>query len=550
MSKVTNGKSATDTSAKVTTYTYTDRGEKLKEVKGNGNTVDYSYFLDGRLKSQTEKKPNGTTLVSESILDYDLNGNRSHDVTKKMNADNHGAYLTTTSDFTYDPRDRLASLTKTGDGAGTETYVHDANNNVISQTVKGTPTTFNYERNRLLTAVTGGATASYNYDPFGRLDTVTAAGTVIERNVYDGFDHVVENRKNNGTSTSTTKYTFDPMDRTTTKTTDTGGTKEKTTTFNYLGLSGEVLDEEVAGKLTKSYQYSPWGQRLSQITHNSDGTTEDGYYGYNPHTDVETLTDKNGDTKATYGYTAYGKNDDAQFTGIDKPDAADPTKEPYNAYRYNAKRWDQSSGNYDMGFRDYSPGLNRFLSRDSYNGALADMNLGSNPFTSNRYAFGGGNPISAIEIDGHCWDWAKDACDALEAGAEWVDHNSDALTDLAVDSAEIRLGGAAVAGGVSLIGGGLAACAATVPALAGVVTAPITAAGCGAGAASVIGGGVLALGGLAMAADGLSKWGDDFNRLERTGGISLANPRLPFHDRWWRGVMMPALACRIWAKLR
>ncbi|MFD6679900.1 golvesin C-terminal-like domain-containing protein [Micromonospora parva] len=420
VSKVTNGKSAADTSAKVTTYTYTDRGEKLKEVKGNGNTVAYSYFLDGLLKSQTEKKPNAT-LVSESILDYDLNGNRSHDVTKKMNADNHGAYLSTTSDFTYDPRDRLASLTKTGDGAGTETYVHDANNNVTSQTVKGTSTTFNYERNRLLTAVTGGSTASYNYDPFGRLDTVTAAGTVIERNVYDGFDHVVENRKNNGTSTSTTKYTFDPMDRTTTKTTDVGGAKAKTTTFSYLGMSGEVLDEEVAGKLTKSYQYSPWGQRLSQVTHKDDGTDEAAYYGYNPHSDVEQLTDGTGNTKATYGYTAYGKNNEAEFTGIDKPDAADPTKESYNAYRFNAKRWDQNSDSYDMGFRDYSPGLNRFLSRDSYGGALADMHLALDPWNNNRYAFAGGNPISNVEIDGHGFG------DIIAAGA--------AIVASAVDSA-------------------------------------------------------------------------------------------------------------------
>lgn len=399
VSKVTNGKSATDSSPKVTTYTYTDRGQKLREVKGNGNAVDYTYFLDGRLKVQTEKKPNGT-LVSENTLEYDLNGNRSHDVTKKMNADNHGAYLTTTSDFTYDPRDRLASLTKTGDGAGTETYVHDANNNVIEQSIAGVQTKFNYDRNRLLTA-TGTSTASYNYDPFGRLDTVRADGKMIERNVYDGFDHIIENRKNDGTSTSTTRYTFDPLDRTTTKTTDAGGAKEKTTTFGYLGLSSEMLNEEVAGKLTKSYQYSPWGQRLSQVTHKDDGTEEDAYYGYNPHTDVQTLTDQSGDTKATYGYTAYGKNDEAQFTGIDKPDTADPTKEPYNAYRFNAKRWDQNSQSYDMGFRDYSPGLNRFLSRDSYNGALADMHLGLNPFTGNRYAFGGGNPISSVELDGH-----------------------------------------------------------------------------------------------------------------------------------------------------
>ncbi|WP_158074084.1 golvesin C-terminal-like domain-containing protein [Micromonospora sp. CB01531] len=400
VSTVVNGKSATDPDKKTTTFTYTDRSEKLKETKGNSNTVDYTYYLDGLLNTQIEKKSNGT-LVSEHTYAYDLNGNRTRDDAKKMNADNHSAYLNTTSDYTYDPRDRLATLTKTGDGAGTETYIHDANNNVIDQTIKSVRTTFNYDRNRLLTASTAGATSSYNYDPFGRLDTVTAAGTVIERNVYDGFDHIIENRKNNGTSTTTTKYTYDPLDRTATKTTDDGGAKERTTTFNYLGLSSEVLDEEVAGKITKSYQYSPWGQRLSQVTHKDDGTEEKAYYGYDKHTDVEQLTDDTGDTKATYGYTAYGKNDEALFTGIDKPDAADLTKEPYNVYRFNAKRWDQNSQSYDMGFRDYSPGLNRFLSRDTYNGALADMNLGLNPFTGNRYAFGGGNPISMIEHDGH-----------------------------------------------------------------------------------------------------------------------------------------------------
>jgi hypothetical protein len=36
-----------------------------------------------------------------------------------------------------------------------------------------------------------------------------------------------------------------------------------------------------------------------------------------------------------------------------------------------------------------------------YNGALADMNLGADPFTGNRYAFAGGNPTSFVELDGH-----------------------------------------------------------------------------------------------------------------------------------------------------
>ncbi|WUK21446.1 DNRLRE domain-containing protein [Streptomyces sp. NBC_00371] len=390
------GKSATDTSPKVTSYTYTDRGQVLRETKNNGNTVDNTYFLDGVLKTTAEKKADGT-LAASHTYDYDANGNQAQDVAKKMNADNHSAYLDSTTNYTYDPVDRLAKSVKTGNGASTDTYVHDDNSNVISQTVKDTSTTFAYDRNRLQSAAVAGTAFQYNYDPFGRQESVTSNGKVVGRSVYDGFDHVVDSQKMDGTGAmKSTKYTFDPLDRTLSKTAD-----GKTTDFEYLGLSSEVLDEKVAGQLSKSFQYSPWGERLSQVKQNTDGTTEDTYYSYNSHTDVDAVTDKNGDTKATYGYTAYGSDDTSEFTGIDKPDAQNPSKEDYNPYRYNGKRWDAQSGTYDMGFRDYSPGLNRFTSRDMYTGALADMGLGADPFTGNRYAFGGGNPVSNVEVDGH-----------------------------------------------------------------------------------------------------------------------------------------------------
>ncbi|RZT06329.1 RHS repeat-associated protein, partial [Kribbella sp. VKM Ac-2569] len=70
-------------------------------------------------------------------------------------------------------------------------------------------------------------------------------------------------------------------------------------------------------------------------------------------------------------------------------------------YRFNSKRFDGATGTYDMGFREYNPGLNRYLSRDYYNGALQDLALGTDPWNTNRYAFAGGNPISGIELDGH-----------------------------------------------------------------------------------------------------------------------------------------------------
>jgi RHS repeat-associated protein len=407
------GKTAADASPKVSSYTYTARGQKLQETKANNNTVDYTYFLDGALKTLNEKQSNGT-LVNQHTYAYDSNGNAAQDVAKKMNADDHSAYLSSTTGFTYDPVRRLVKSVKTGNGAGTETFVHDDNANVVSQTVKGTTSTYTYDRNRLLSSVTSGTTFSYNYDPFGRQESVTGGGEVIERSVYDGFDHVVESQKMDDTGAlKSTMYVFDPLDRTTSKT--AGG---KTTDFTYLGLSNEVLGEEVAGKLTKSYQYTPWGERLSQVKHNSDGTSEDGFYGYNGRTDVETLTTASGNTKATYGYTAYGKDDDSEFTGIDKPDAADPTKEAYNPYRFSSKRWDASSGTYDMGFRDYNPGLNRFTTRDMYNGALSDMGLGTDPLTGNRYSFSGGNPTSFIEMDGHapCVDGIKAVCGVAAAG--------------------------------------------------------------------------------------------------------------------------------------
>ncbi|MDQ1008820.1 RHS repeat-associated protein [Streptomyces sp. V4I23] len=209
---------------------------------------------------------------------------------------------------------------------------------------------------------------------------------------------------------------YDAFDRTAQET--TSGTGGKTTLFTYLGMESKVLREEVAGKATKSYQYSPWGQKLTQIKHNTDATKEYSQFLYHPKGDVEAITKADGNTRATYGYSAYGSDDEKQFTGADKPDAANPDKEQYNDYRYNAARHDDGSGTYDMGFRNYDPGLNRFLTRDMYGGALDDMGLATDPYTGNRYAFAGGNPISFVELDGHLFGFDVSLSDVGHAALD------------------------------------------------------------------------------------------------------------------------------------
>ncbi|MFF2405271.1 hypothetical protein [Streptomyces sp. NPDC058092] len=299
--RITNADSPTAGNQQITTFTYTDRGQPLKQTKPNGNTVDYGYWLNGAVKSQTEKKSGGAVVASHD-LEYDPNGNRSKDTSKVMNADNAADYLDTVSTFDYDPQDRIAKVTKTGDAAGTETYGYDGNSNIVEQTVGGVTSTSTYDRNRLLKTSAGGVASTYNYDPLGRLDTVSSNGSVQQKNTYDGFDRIAKSTAGTGTSAKSTSYVYDAFDRTVSET--TSGTGGKTTVFTYLGMEDKVLREEVAGKATKSYQYSPWGQKLTQIKHSDTGTKEYSQYLYHPKGDVEAITKDDGNTRATYGYSA------------------------------------------------------------------------------------------------------------------------------------------------------------------------------------------------------------------------------------------------------
>jgi RHS repeat-associated protein len=360
---------------------------------------------------QLETQDLGGKLVSSHLLAYNLDGQRSSDVSKVQNADSPTAYLNQTASLVYTADNRLWWITKSGANPGAiEAYNYDAAGNTTWQQQGTTNTYYKNDRNRLLCAgptkadPCGSGSAAYNYDPFGRLDTVTAGDKTVERYGYDGFDRMVSDRKYDpatGASKSSQTSVFDPLDRTVSESTAVGTGAAKATTFSYLGLSDQVISEEQpdaggAAKSVASYTSGPTGERISQTkTPLAGGTAETSYYGVNPHTDVETLTSDTGDARSTHRYTGYGQNDATGFTGKDKATATGgPEVEAYNPYRFNSKRWDPATGGYNMGFRDYSPGLNRFLTRDMYNGALADLRLGGDPWSTNRYAFAGGNPAS------------------------------------------------------------------------------------------------------------------------------------------------------------
>ncbi len=234
---------------------------------------------------------------------------------------------------------------------------------------------------------------------------------VVEENGYDGYDRVIRQQKFDtvGTPTFTRNQVYDPFDRVTTQHEKVGTANSISTRYTFVGLADQVATEEekdTAGtwKVSKSYAYGANGENLSLVdTPVNTTTSKKSYYGTNPHGDTETLTDATtGQTTSTYRYTAYGQPDKIGTTGEDAITGdAQADADTVNPYRFNGKRFNGATGTYDMGFREYNPGLNRFLTRDMYAGALKDMALGTDPWNSNRYAFGGGNPISRIELDGH-----------------------------------------------------------------------------------------------------------------------------------------------------
>ncbi|WP_248582726.1 RHS repeat-associated core domain-containing protein [Nocardioides sp. InS609-2] len=217
--------------------------------------------------------------------------------------------------------------------------------------------------------------------------------------------------------TATTR-TYDAFDRTTRRTATVRANPAVSTRYVYLGTSDQVAFEEQqdttqAWQLAKTYTYGPGGEQLAMRDTGVDvpgpdatestipdkqldpGETRELFFGANPHGDIETLTNNAGEVVSSYRYTAYGSADQSGTLGLDAPDTetpddGEPGDEPadapqanvVNPYRFNAKRYDGATGSYDMGFRDYDPGLNRYTSRDMYNA----------PSPTSRWAWTPGTP--------------------------------------------------------------------------------------------------------------------------------------------------------------
>jgi RHS repeat-associated protein len=418
-----------------TTTGYTPTGWQNSRTidKSNGaggwnplQTTNWTYYANGKLDTLKTTNAAGTVVESHTVGYTDTNGvyangHRTRDTYTLQGPDSTAPCRSTacTATYTYDPRDRLI---RNDDGHGTVTgYSLDTAGNVTAETRNGTTSkTYTYTGDQLATVTAGGSTQKHWYDPEGNLDCVTletgshadcitATGQTTSAKVvadygYDYLDRLASIRTfltdgTTSTADDTASYTYDALDRVTRQTEQHGTAPARTTVFDHLALTDQISREQhstSAGPTrTKTYSYDAAGHRLGMTDTPNGGTPTPYTYGYDVHGSVSLLLNATGSASAAYGYTAYGEIDKALSKGDTNDD------DPLNPYRYTGKRYDSGSGTLDMGARRFGPGPNRFLQRDQYNGALANLSLSTDPLSQNRYSLAGGNPISFIEVDGH-----------------------------------------------------------------------------------------------------------------------------------------------------
>jgi len=156
----------------------------------------------------------------------------------------------------------------------------------------------------------------------------------------------------------------------------------------YVYLNGRVIEElDNAGNVKAR---NIWGNEL--LFRKDVGANKQGYYLYNSHGDVVSITDSSGAELNRYDYDSWG-NLVAQ------------TETMSNPFKYSGEVFDEKTGYYYLRARYYDPKIGRFISEDTYKGQV------DNPLSLNRYTYVKNNPLRYIDPTGH-WD--------QKIGANWV----------------------------------------------------------------------------------------------------------------------------------
>ncbi|WP_369796733.1 RHS repeat-associated core domain-containing protein [Cellulomonas sp. URHE0023] len=323
---------------------------------------------------------------------------------------------TTTSQFSWDPLGRIASIA--GDNAGA--FDFDAAGSV-SALADGRTLTYDTAR-QATTLIDPGTntTTTFGYDDRGNRATTTAtrlAGIAVTSHTYDQANRLTSVTSSTG---ATTSYTYDAAGLRATAT--TGGVTEDCTWQSVASIPLLVTDA------THAYVYGSASIPLAQITLADDTVT---YL----HTDligsVRTTTNRAGDITSDADYDTYGRSQTTTGTAVS-------TATPFGY----AGEYTDPTGYIYLRARYYDPNSAQFLTRDPLEAT-----------TGNPYGYTDGNPLQFTDPLGLTW-WKPQTWTA----GTW-DNISTVLVVASVIVSATGIGapiGAILLGGSMLAAGGAA----------------------------------------------------------------------------------------------
>ncbi len=420
------------------TFTYTATDRRASMTDGSGTT---NYTYDSRDRLLTKQTPQGTLTYT-----YDAGGNLL--TTRSSNA--NGVSV----DYSYDPLNRISSVTDQRLATGVTTYTYDPNGNLTSKLYPNSvQTTYTFNTlNRLTNVATakGASTlASYAYTlgPAGnRLSVTEQTGRVVNY-TYDSLYRLTSETIANDPATinGAVSYTYDPVGNRLSRTSTIPGIASTTSTYDANDrINSDTFDANgnTTARAGNTYTYDFENHLQSASTgvtylHDGDGnrvaktaggvTTRYLVDSNNPTGNaqvVEELVAGSVRRQYTYGHDLISQRQliggqfRTSFYGYDGhgsvrhlSDELGAVTDTYtydafgnllaavgstpNDYLYAGEQFDPNVGFYYLRARYMNPDAGRFLTMDSYEGSPFD------PLSLHKYLYANANPVGNVDPSGN-----------------------------------------------------------------------------------------------------------------------------------------------------